>query len=332
MSAPEELDINQWLPIFPLEEYDPYVASNDGPSTICHIEQIRERALACFDLGRSLQTDIFIFGLGEPDRRDITKVGGLPYRPRGKPWPMSRETGKPLTFVAQFRFTESTDIVGPLPGDILLAYFEDWVPHAYHRFAGPPVFEWYSLGLEHLIEADEIPEGTWADRLPICYGVRHRTVDYIEEKAVDLLQSMVPENFDEDDDEEDDEDDEDFDEVLDDTMQIENLYSLRHWLCTLSFLKIGGTPAWRFPEVIEEDGIAPGRFLASIPRIYGGSNFEETHWPYVNVEYQDYEASCKVGSLMWISDGIVHLFLDENGEVQPRFDKGGVLDPPSPYA
>ena len=70
-----------------------------------------------------MPTDIFLLNLGEPEQRAVTKVGGLPYRAAGKPWPIA-QSGAPMTFLTQFCFVDSRDLVPPLPGDMLLVFIE----------------------------------------------------------------------------------------------------------------------------------------------------------------------------------------------------------------
>lgn len=291
-------DINEWLPKFPLDSYDPeLIPSGYGPQSICLVEQIRRIAVEHGDLGRSVPTDVFILALGEPDRRDVTKVGGLPYRPRGLPWPISKDTGDPLIFVAQFRFNESRDIIGETPGDILLTFFDGFCAVPYDECLGPPVFEWYSLAIEDLIEPEEIPKQKLGD-FPICYGVRHRTVDYLDDSAVDLLRSVTPL---------------DFLELYEDDPDEEIRSRVRGWFGQQYVLKIGGSPWWRDPEEVEREGVVPGRFLATIPQIIGGF---EGPYPWLNCAQEEYD----VPSLFWAGEGLMHLFLDEHGTVQPRFD------------
>lgn len=94
------------------------------PRDVILTEQLREEIRRRYDIGRSVPTDVFVFGVGEPNRRDMTKIGGLPYRPAEKPWPCI-PSGAPLTFVGQMRFTESKDIVGDLPFKVLLMFARD---------------------------------------------------------------------------------------------------------------------------------------------------------------------------------------------------------------
>ncbi|MGD9644530.1 MAG: DUF1963 domain-containing protein [Pirellulales bacterium] len=115
--------------------------------------------------------------LGEPARPDVTKIGGLPYRPAGIPWP-STKFGAPMTFVAQFRFTESHDIVGETPGEILLVFAPESYPA---KDPSDPRFfhlEWYPLGITALVQPEEQPAPGW--RFITCYGQRYRTDDYPE--------------------------------------------------------------------------------------------------------------------------------------------------------
>jgi hypothetical protein len=104
----------------------------------------------------------------------VIKVAGLPYRAAGLPWPLTDE-GKPMTFLAQFCFVESRDLVGNPPGDVLLIFADDrhaYLPNAYDSSLR---FEWHPLGLRDLIRAEEIPEVDW--KLRPYFGVLYRTDD-----------------------------------------------------------------------------------------------------------------------------------------------------------
>jgi len=134
--------------------------------------------------GVAFATDVFVLGFGTaPDRRQ-TKVSGLPYWPRSKAWPVA-EDGLPCQFLAQFCFLDSRDLVGKLPGDILLLFVpqnnEEW-PYETDLMH----LEWLTVGKEPLIEG--LPQGV----KPYCasqwYGVRHRTHDYPE--AVDQADEL----------------------------------------------------------------------------------------------------------------------------------------------
>lgn len=139
-----------------------------GPTGPVLIESSREKYFKHHDRPTPVPTDIFLLAKGEPPDRDVTKVGGLPYRPRGKPWPEG------MTFLCQFRLTESKDITGDLPGDILLI-FRDF------DYADSYTYEWYDLGLKELIPAEEVPKSP--EPFFVGWGVKHRTCDYREQDS-----------------------------------------------------------------------------------------------------------------------------------------------------
>jgi hypothetical protein len=118
----------------------------------------------------STKTEVFVFSTGEPPRRDITKVGGLPYRERELPWPATPQ-GNRLTFIGQLSFAVSHDLVGELPGDVLLVFAptNEGIPEEFY-------FEWKPLGLTDLIPKDEVPTRAWT--FVTCFGTPYRTADY----------------------------------------------------------------------------------------------------------------------------------------------------------
>ena len=137
------------------------------------LEQTREEIAQFEDLGESVPTDVFIYGLGEPTRRDVTKIGGLPYRPAEKPWPRTHD-GIDYTFIAQFNFSHSHDIVGSTPGEVLLLFAKDNVMA--NNDSESLIWEWQPANLNCLITHQEIPQPSW--EFVTCYGVRHRSLDY----------------------------------------------------------------------------------------------------------------------------------------------------------
>jgi hypothetical protein len=119
-----------------------------------------------------IPADVFVFAHGEPERREVTKIGGLPYRRADMPWPMGDYS--PMTFVGQFCFADSKDITGELPGDVLLIFganLDDCFDETFH-------FEWVNLGLDEkeLVTVEGIPSTEF--RIEPCYGHIHRTCDY----------------------------------------------------------------------------------------------------------------------------------------------------------
>lgn len=116
---------------------------------------------------KSTPVDVFLFSLGEPEDPSTTKVGGVPFRSPDKPWP--KHDGHDLTFVAQFNFTESRDLIGSTPGELLLIYSlaEDFCTL---------YFEW--VDLEEGSPQDMKSVASPAFEFVACHGIRHRTVDF----------------------------------------------------------------------------------------------------------------------------------------------------------
>jgi hypothetical protein len=147
-------DLSEWLPRLPLKsEHDRFSGTPiTSPSHICNNEQLRVAIAPQVDWGVAVPVDVFVMAKGEPCRRHATKVGGLPYRPCKLAWPTS-PAGEPLTFLAQFCFSDSKDLTGELPGDVLLFFAES----AEAIFDGLH-YEWYPLGLTGLIGEEGVPE------------------------------------------------------------------------------------------------------------------------------------------------------------------------------
>ena len=82
-----------------------------------------------------------------------------------------------MTFVAQFCFADSQDIVGRLPGDVLLLFAakEDLCLDVEQ---GLLRFEWMRLGELDLVRAEDVPASPWTSRTTPYYGALHRSRDY----------------------------------------------------------------------------------------------------------------------------------------------------------
>jgi len=150
-------DFDRWQSLFPLDraEKGSGLGGVLDPASVVYRDQLQAIVRQHQDLGPPVPTDVFLFALGEPPRRDVTKVGGLPYRPRTRPWPMAPD-GQPMVYLAQYRFSESRDIAPPVPGDILVVFVRDFCmgsvsPQEYLHF------EWYPLGLEDLPQIHDVP-------------------------------------------------------------------------------------------------------------------------------------------------------------------------------
>jgi hypothetical protein len=276
--------------MFPLTDRPP--DSDSGltivsPCDLAYVEQWRALAAAGHDLGPTVPADIFVFALGQPPRRDVSKVGGLPYRPRGKPWPTTE--GGPMTFLAQLRFTESRDLVGELPGDLLLIFTRDM-----SLYNGEPTclaFEWYPLGLTDLARPGEVPPPE--RQFVTCYGLRHRTFDYLDEdRAMRYLRRAIPPGR---------------------STGYGREFSLR-LLCRLDGMKIGGAPRWF--NLNDPERHKPGRFLATLAGVVPDPF---APFPWVNHPSPlPPSADGMESRLLFRDGGSIFLFLDEQGQLHPH--------------
>lgn len=137
------------------------------------VETLRDR----FGLrtGAAVPTDVFVWGQGEPKDRTLTKVGGLPYWPAETPWP--ERDGKPMQFLVQFNFKDSADLVGDLPGDILLVFTDEGFSWLSGNREGLQL-EWIRIGTKRLTVERLLPK----PKQPFFkgYGIIHRANDYPE--------------------------------------------------------------------------------------------------------------------------------------------------------
>lgn len=145
-----------------------------SPAHLCEVELIRERVRAKHDLGEAVPVDIFVWRYGPPDKPYLTKIGGVPHRERSAPWPTGKD-GKPFTFVAQFCFADSRDIVSDkIPNDVMLIFFRDS-----NSFAGGPEWvrlEWTPISLRDPIRKEDCPAPAFP--VPELSGEIHRCNEY----------------------------------------------------------------------------------------------------------------------------------------------------------
>lgn len=162
-----------------------YYAPSDiaSPRDLALTEQMREAAGGETTLGPGVPVDVLLPALGEPPRREVSKIGGLPYRPR-EPWPADA-AGKPLSFLGQLCLADSRDLLSgysrdELPGDVLLIFQDDTDDGlVWNEASGSQLyFEWYPLGLaeDELVSSAEMPEQpiTWTP----TYFERHRSREH----------------------------------------------------------------------------------------------------------------------------------------------------------
>ncbi|HEV8575102.1 MAG TPA: DUF1963 domain-containing protein [Dehalococcoidia bacterium] len=138
-------------------------------------EQLREEANIPESWER-IAADVFTMVNGEAPTREMTKIGGLPFWPSGRDWP-TFITGEPMTFIGQFCFGDSDDLVGLLPGDVLIIFGID-----HDSILGEEEsaihFSWINRGVSELISAEEQHESSW--KIAPYYGQIYRTYDLTE--------------------------------------------------------------------------------------------------------------------------------------------------------
>lgn len=139
-----------------------------GPRDACSLVRLRQLVREHISFGHAVPADVFLLGTGEAPSREWTKIGGLPFWPRDRPWPHG-DTQKPLPFLAQFNFRDSLDIVGQLPGDLLVLFGDKDHPATI-------VAKWQSSSYNGcLIGRDDMPIEPVTARF---YGTRWRTESY----------------------------------------------------------------------------------------------------------------------------------------------------------
>jgi hypothetical protein len=187
----DTFDLAHWSSVFPIESLEAdYNVRVDGyrvtsPVHLAVIEQIRTLYQDKLMRREKAPTRVFIFGKGEGTHRHNTKIGGLPYRPRTRPWPTSRE-GLPLTFVAQFCFASVPFELPQLPGDVLLVFGREELP--IYGDAAAFFYEWFPLGLDDLATSDEVPRTDWY--VKPFFAVAHNSWDYTEKWTGALFQNF----------------------------------------------------------------------------------------------------------------------------------------------
>ena len=183
-----EFDLTLFETAFPPEEFEATleeaydIVTIASPFSIIAVETLRAR-LGMNALEGKVAADVFLFARGEADVRHATKIGGLPYRPAKSLWPTYRSQksmqAEPYTFLAQFDFSGSKDIVGDLPGDVLALFARDET----YRSRDSIVWEWWPADIpkSELMSAAAVPPQPM--KIPTLAGLRHRTTDFMTCKA-----------------------------------------------------------------------------------------------------------------------------------------------------
>ena len=192
-TAHPPVDFDYWSTVFPLSPLEqtsgprrfPTPASGDSldrwkkmgesitsPAQLCKIELVRKAYAESRDLGPAVPVDIFLWSVDPPEKPYLTKLGGTPHRESTKPWPSSK--GRPFTFVAQFCFADSRDIVSDkIPDDVMLIFFKN--ANALYEVDSVHV-EWSSIELDSPLTADDCPAPSFT--VPRLSGHIYRTNEY----------------------------------------------------------------------------------------------------------------------------------------------------------
>lgn len=206
MTLHEQYDPARWVQERNQQKRDGrwWFSTADGPG-MCELLDRRQQMEKQLPLGRKVPCDIFVMQPGPAPDRAMTNIHGLPYRPASLPWPRSPFWDDPLPpgrtlrqqldpdsdmtdeefdedlrfnfedyqFFGQFNFADSRDLVGKLPGDVLLLFGK-------HDCCEVTHYEWQPLGLTDLIRPEQVPH--WKDEEEFgpetCYGQILRTYDY----------------------------------------------------------------------------------------------------------------------------------------------------------
>lgn len=175
-SGPRQFDTTR--PGEPLDRWKPHGEIITSPAHLCEIELVRKKYALSQNLGPSVPVDIFLWSIDPPKKPFLTKLGGTPHRESSKPWPSA--DGKPFTFVGQFCFADSRDIVSQkIPDDVMLIFFKD-ADSLYDQDSVH--IEWSSVDLNSPISADQCPAPSFV--VPQLSGHIYRTNEYPESRDV----------------------------------------------------------------------------------------------------------------------------------------------------
>jgi hypothetical protein len=127
-------------------------------------------------MGESRGADALIFGYGEPDCVTTTKVGGIPYWPTWRPWPVAAN-GQPLEFLVQFNFCGSEDLVPPLPGQMLSIFVKEG---GYERDDIPTAYTfWQDIDPDmQILDEEDVPDIERPMVATPAYAVACRITEY----------------------------------------------------------------------------------------------------------------------------------------------------------
>lgn len=149
---------------------DAYLPTIASPSALAAWRRARRRLK--MTTARGFPCDVFVWGKGPaPDPR-MTRIGGVPFLPRRIEWPSF--DGSPATFLCQFDFTDSRDLVPALPAELLLVFVRD--ENALVDGEGI-AYVWVAARETDIVTRKDVPAASRRFAFVEAWGVRHRTVD-----------------------------------------------------------------------------------------------------------------------------------------------------------
>lgn len=95
----------------------PLVGPHDAWFRQRTLEELREHV----DFGMAFNADYFILASSETSDRSVTRIGGVPYWPKSRDWPIS-DSGAPIPFLAQFDLFRSRAVNKSMPARMLLIF------------------------------------------------------------------------------------------------------------------------------------------------------------------------------------------------------------------
>jgi hypothetical protein len=133
---------------------------------------------------RALAADLFIWGSGDPPNPAATKVGGMPWWPRGLRWPLIG--GREAMFLAQFNFADSIDLMPPLPGRVLSLFVRD--DQFFYDPSESVVGVWHTGEASELTTVDECPRPN--AHVLRAFAARYRSFDNPPPTALARLRAL----------------------------------------------------------------------------------------------------------------------------------------------
>lgn len=175
-------DLEELLSGYPLNERYFYENTVISPMDIVQRERLLKQILPDLDIGNPVQVDSLIFAYGEPEERHVTKIGGLPYWSKEKPWPID-SNGVKMEFMAQINFCNSLDIIPKIPST-LLSVFISGDGDSINEYK----FEWQTVNpATELIDQSYLPEIEYPLVVSPVFGVNCRVYESDNAKPLNTI-------------------------------------------------------------------------------------------------------------------------------------------------